>query len=326
MPEFTMDWDIRFNNAGKKYRLATLAECEIDCSVDNLADRATIVLPEAFMNQVLQIEDKISRGTEVLIRLGYNGDLRDEFHGFIENITTNDSTLKLLCEDALFLFRKGVRDVELKPTSVKKIAQLLIDQIDSSFTVNCDFDIAYEKFVIHQATGYDVLKKLQEETKANIYFDTKNKTLHIHPPYIQKGGDVVYSMHRNIEKSSLEYKRAIDKKIEVTVESVDTKGKVHQYTAGTTGGDKITLKVGPMDQAGIRKVAEAALQKNNFDGYTGTFDTWLVPFVEPTYSAKIDDRDYPHKKGIYYVVAVKTKFSDAGAVRTITPGIKLGNG
>ena len=320
---FTMDWNIVFDNHGKKFKLGILAECEIVCSVDNLSDSATIVLPEAVMNQVLNIENKINRGAKVLIQLGYDGNLVTEFEGFIQDITTNDSTLKIVCEDALFLFRVGVPDVELKPSSLKKIAQYIIDKIDHSFTLSCDYDISYEKFVIHQATGFDVLKKLQEETKANIYFDTTNKVLHIHPPYIEKAGIVRYSMQQNIEKSTLEYKKAIDKKVEVTVESTDSKGKIKSITAGTTGGDKINLKVGPMSEADMRKVANAALKKNSFDGYSGSFDGWLIPFVKPTYSAIIEDADYPYKDGSYYVVGVKTNFSESGGVRTITPGIKL---
>lgn len=320
---FTMDWNIVFDNEGKKFKLGILAECEIVCSVDNLADSATIVLPEAVMNQVLNLENKINRGTGVLIELGYDGKLENEFEGYISQITTNDNTLKIVCEDSLFLFRVGVPDVELKITSLKKIGQYLIDKIDPTFSISCDFDINYEKFVIHQATGFDVLKKLQEETKANIYFDTKNKVLHIHAPYLEKAGVVRYSMQQNIEKSTLEYKQAIDKKVEVTVESTDRKGKVTSITAGTTGGDKITMKVGPMNTADMKKVAEAALRKNNFDGYSGSFDGWLIPFVAPTYSAIIEDQDYPYKDGTYYVVSVKTNFSESGGVRTITPGIKL---
>lgn len=320
---FRMDWNIEFETNGKKHKLGILAECEIICSVDNLADTATIVLPEAVMNKVLNLEEKIGRGSKVLIELGYDNNLVNEFEGYVQDITTNDSTLKIVCEDALFLFRVGVPDVQLKPSSLKAIAQYVVSKIDPSFVVDCDYDISYEKFVIHQATGYDVLKKLQEETKANIYFDTQNKTLHIHPPYLEKAGTVRYSMQQNIEKSTLEYKRAIDKKVEVSVESTDSKGKIKSITAGTTGGDKITLKVGPMSDADMKKVAEAAMRKNSFDGYSGTFDGWLIPFVKPTYSAIIEDQDYPYKDGTYYVVGVKTNFSESGGVRTITPGIKL---
>lgn len=318
-----IDWNIEFKSNGKRSRLALMAELEIIKDVDNLADTATIILPESIMNEALNFENKIGRGTEVLIQLGYNGNLENEFVGYIKDMTVNESSLKILCEDALFLFRVGVPDKEMKPTTVSQIAQYVIDNVDSSFQLDCTFDIDYEKFTIHQATGYDVLKKLQEETKANIFFDTENKILFIQPPYTNKGGEVYYSMQKNIEASSLEYKNKFDAKLEVTVESTDIKGNVRKFVAGTTGGDKLTLKVGAMSEASMKKVAEAALQRQNAAGYEGSFDTWLVPFVAPTYSAQIKDEDYPNKTAFYYVKAVTTSLSSGGGKRTITPGIKL---
>ena len=317
-----MSWYIRFSTNGKNYRLATVESVEITSSVDNLVDTATIKLPESVWNEVLNLENKINRGSEVLIQLGYDEQLETEFVGYVQKIT-NDGSLIIHCEDALFLFRTAIPDVELKPTSVKKIAEYIIQHIDSSFSLDCDFDIVYEKFVIHQATGYDVLKKLQDETKGNFYFDTATKILHIHPPYVEKFGNVAYSMHLNIENSSLEYKEAVDKKVEITVEKTDVNGKVTSVTKGTTGGDKKTIKAGNISNEELDRIANAELIKNTYDGYDGSFDTWLVPFVKPGYSAKIEDKDYPHKNGSYYVVSVKTSFGSSGGKRTVTPGIKL---
>lgn len=317
-----MSWYIRFTTEGKRYRLATVEKVEITSSVDNLVDTAVITLPESVWNEALNLEGKIKRGSEVLIQLGYDDKLETEFVGYVQKIT-NDGSLTIHCEDALFLFRTAIPDVELKPTSVKKIAEYIIKHVDSSYQLNCDYDIAYEKFVIHKATGYDVLKKLQDEIKGNFYFDTESKTLHIHPPYLEKAGDVTYSMHLNVENSSLEYKEAIDKKVEITIEKTDVNGKVTSVTKGTTGGDKKTIKVGNVADADLDKIANAELIKNSYDGYEGSFDTWLIPFVKPGYSALISDKDYPHKKGKYYVVSVKTSFSNSGGVRTISPGIKL---
>ncbi len=320
---YDIDWNIQFNTKGKSYKLAILASCEVFSSVDNLADTATIVLPEAIMNEVLNFEKKIDRGTEVIIQFGYNGNLETEFTGYIKDITVNDSSLKILCEDSIFLFRNGIPDVELKPTSIAKIAQYVIASIDGSYKLDCTYDIAYEKFTIHQATGYTVLSKLQEETKANIFFDTANKTLHIHPPYVEKGGVVSYSMQENIEVSGLEYKNRIDTKVEVTVESTDITGKVQKTVAGTTGGDKVTLKVGSMDKASLQRVADAELLKRAAPRYEGTFDTWLIPMVKPMFSAQIIDEEYPDKIGFYYVQTVVTSITESGGKRTITPGIKL---
>lgn len=320
---YDIDWNIEFNNKGKRTKLALMAEVEIVKDVDNLADVATIVLPESIMNDALNFENKIGRGTEVLIEMGYNGNLETEFVGFIRDITVNDSSLKIICEDALFLFRVGVPDKELKGVTLRQVAKYVVDEVDPSYKVESTYDITYEKFTIHQATGYDVLKKLQEETKGNFTFDTENKILHIDPPYIRKGGEVFYSMQKNIEESSLEYKNKLDYKLEVTVESTDVKGNVRKITAGSTGGDKITLKVGAMSEASMKEVAEAALKKQNSAGYEGSFSAWLIPYVAPTFSARIKDEDYPDKTAFYYVKSVTTTLSSSGGVRTVTPGIKL---
>ena len=320
---YNIDWSIKFKTNNDTYNLETVVGIDIESSVDNLVDTAVITLPEAVMNQVLNIGAIVHRGTQVFIYAGYDGQLATEFVGYVLDVVTNDSSLKINCEDALFLFRKSVKDVELKPTTLAKIAQTLIDQIDSSFTLVCDFDISYEKFVIHQATGFDVLKKLADETKANIFFNTEKKELHIHPPYIEKGGEVVYSMQHNIEKSSLEFKKAIDRKVEVTIEKTNVKGKVETFTTGTTGGDKVTLKVGSVATTDLKKIANAELIRRSADMYEGSIDTWLIPNVKPTFTAKIKDEDYPDKNGSYYVQAVTTNIGEGGGKRTIKIGVKL---
>lgn len=320
---YNIIWEVKFKTEGVTYSLQTVASIDIETNVDNLSDTAVITLPEAVMNTVLNIGNEVKRGSEVTIKAGYDDKMETEFVGFVQDIVTNDSSLKIRCEDALFRFRKGVKDVELKPTSLKKIAQQLINEIDSSFKLKCDYDISYEKFVIHQATGYDVLKKLAEETKANIYFNTEKKELHIHPPYLEKGGEVIYSLQKNIENSSLEFKKAIDRKVEVTVEKTNLAGKIESFTTGTTGGEKITLKVGSVSNADLKKIAEAELIRRSADMYEGSIDTWAIPFVQPTYTAKIKDEDYPEKDGKYYVTAVTTSISEGGIKRTVKIGIKV---
>lgn len=340
---YNLDWEIKFKTEGKTHNLLMLVECEIIENVENLSDTATITLPESVLNQVLKVKDKIGRGSEVIIKFGYDGNLKTEFTGFVRDITT-DGSLKILCEDALFLFRKKVPDLAIqqpkkaakkkkkgepvepeKPkvlTSVKKIAEYVCQHIDPTYKVICDFDIAYEKFIIHQATGYDVLKKLQEETKANIYFNTERKELHIRAPFTERGGYAIFCFQKNIEKSSLEYKKAIDRRFELTIESVQTDGTVKTERIGTTGGDSKTIRIGSLDAQSLKIRAQNEFEQYARDQYEGTFDSWLIPFCKPTFSGKIVDFDYPDQRGIYYIKAVTTKISEAGGVRTITPALK----
>lgn len=315
-------WDVAFKTDSGVWNLGILSECVIEKSTKNLADRATIILPEANFNKVLRIQDSIAIGDEVVIKLGYKGIQNEvEFLGFVKEIITDDDTLKIECEDALFLFRKGVKDKQFKPAKISQIAKYLIEQIDPTFKLDCDYDIDYEKFTIYQATGLDVLAKIQEETGADIYFE--DNTLHIHPAYTRKSGDVDYSPQVNVEKMQLEYKLSENKKVEITVESTALDGTVRSYSTGKPGGEKIVKKVGRMSDQAIKIIAHNEYKNKMSDGYEGTFDAWLVPFVEPSFTAGIYDEDYTEKDGRYYVDSVTTKFSESGIMRTVQIGIKL---
>lgn len=320
---YQLNWDISFRNKEGIYNLGILAECQIEKSVKNLADFATIILPEADMNKVLRVQDFIKSGDEVKIRLGYDSDLRLEFEGFVKEIITEDSSLKISCEDGLFLFKKGIPNKEFKPATVKQIVQYVVKNINPAYNVVTDYDLVYDKFTIYQATGFDVLAKLQEETGADIYFDMKNKELHIHPAYLRKSGEADYSFQHNIETSSLEYKSAEFRKVEVTVESVGLDGKTISKTVGQTGGEKITKKVGRLSANAVKIIADTEYKNKMAPGYEGTFDAWLIPYVEPSLTIGIYDDDYPYKDGRYYTESVVTNFSESGGKRTITPAIKL---
>ena len=318
-----IDWNIEFKTNGSRYRLALLAECSITKSVNNLSDTAVITLPESIMNEPLNLENKIRRGSEVIIEFGYDGNLYPEFKGYVRDIVNVDSSIKIMCEDALFLFRKSIGDKQFKQAKITSVAQYLLSEIDPSFGLECDYGIKYDKFTIHKATGLDVLKKLQQETKASIYFDTEKKILHIHPPYKKVGKKVYYSMQKNIESSSLEFKNRYDTKFEIEVEGTDSKGNTYKFSEGVTGGNKIHLNLGTIDPSSMREIAKNELQKYSAPGYEGSFTTWLIPRVEPTDSIRIKDEDYPEKTAWYYCVSVTTTISSSGGVREVKPGIRL---
>ncbi len=316
-----MVYDIRIGN----YKLGLLESVEIHKSVDTLADTAVIVVPGVVYNQSLDIEDKVKVGDPVNIRLGYDDDLKDEFAGYLQRIDTDDSSLTFNCEDGIFLTRKPVKDREFKDVTVKQIAEYCLSEIGMS-ELNCTYDITYQKFVIKSANAFDVLKKLQDDTKASIYM--VGQTLHIHPAYIEKGGDAYYDFAHNIESSDLKYRNKDDRKYEITIEGIGLDGKKKTVTVGTTGGEKRTIKIyNVMDDTALKQRGIEEMKYLSYDGYEGNITGWLIPFVEPTYSAHIYDKEYEHKTGSYYVVSVTTTFSESGGVRKVELGRKLtGNG
>lgn len=314
-------FDIGYHIQIGTYKLGLLESVEIHKSVDLLTQTAVIVLPGVVYNQSLDHENYIEEGDKALVKLGYDGELINEFEGYVQRIDTDDDSLTINCEDSMYLTRKPVKDKLFNNTSIKAIAEYCLSEIGFKSLV-CSYDITFQKFVIKSANAFDVFKKLKDDTKAQIYMI--GDMLHVHPPYIQKGGDVVYDFAVNIEESSLKYRNKDDRKFEVEVEGVGLDGKRKKVTMGVTGGEKRSVIVANvMSDSELKKRGESELKYLSYDGYEGTITGWLIPYVEPTWSAKIVDKDYEHKTGTYYVNAVTTSLSREGDIRTIELGRKL---
>jgi hypothetical protein len=314
---YNLTWHITLGS----YRLLMIDSVEITRSVEQLSDTAIITLPGSVFNKALEIENKIKRGHSVVIKLGYNDELTTEFEGYIEAIETNDDSLTIKCEDGIYQLRKPVENIEFTNPDVSDVLNYVLDQI-GGYTLQCDYQFKYDKFTILNATAYGVVKKIQEETKANVYL--KGTVLHVHPQYKELFGEAAYSFQQNIESSELEYRRAEDRKTEVVVEGKGKDGKVIRETAGIKGGDTITIKIdGVSDPASLKVMAEEQLKTKSYTGYSGSFTGWLIPLCDAGYKVSISDDDYEYKDGSYYVLEVVTTFSKAGGTREIKIGMKL---
>lgn len=312
-----MVWYIKIGN----YRLGLLEAVKIHRSVDLLADTAEITLPAVVQNKALDLEEKIGRGDEVTIQLGYDGELREEFAGYLLEISVSNGNITLVCEDNLYLFRKPLADRELKNVSLEKLLEEIVREMGLKLKVCCSYDFVYDKFVISRSTGYDVLKKVQEETKANIYM--KQDTVHLHPAYEEVFGQVKYDFARNVETDGLTYRRAEEQKFEVEVAGLTKGGQSVKVVVGTTGGDRKSVKVyGVTDREQLKKRGEEELKYLTYDGYEGDFTGWLLPYCDAGYVAELRDEEYPQKNGSYYVTAVTTEFSRNGGSRRVQVGKK----
>lgn len=316
---YKMCWNIRIGG----FRLKMVEKVSIKRSVELLSDTATITLPGTVFNKAINIEDKIKVGDDVEIKLGYNDNLKEEFKGYLKAIKTDGGSLTLELEDDIYLFRKSVKDEEMKNASVKSILENICSQV-GGFSVSCDYDFSYDKFVINNATGYDVLKKIQDEASPNIYL--KDKVLHVHPQYAEIFGEARFDFSRNIERdgTDLKYKSEDERKLLVVVEGTDETGATVSVEKGTTGGDKMTLKLpGVSSKSSLEQKAQSVLDQKVYTGYEGSFQSWLIPYVDAGYKVSITDPDYEIKDGTYYVISVETTFSKDGGVRKITLGKKI---
>ena len=315
---YTLDFEVKIG----EFYLGMVDSITIHKSVELLADTCEIVLPAARLNKALEIEEQIKRGDEVSVSIGYKEvGIKEEFKGYLQRISTDGGSIKLFCEDDLFQFRKDLSNEELKKISLSDLLSKVVKGIGKNYKIDCSYTWVYDKFVIRDATGYDVLKKVQEECGADIYL--KDGVLHIHPPGEVVGKERFYDFAVNIEEAELSFKRAEDKKVKVVVKAIMPDGKVKEIEVGSTGGEKVEVKCHASDTASMKARGEAEVKRRTFDGYDGSITTWLIPECNPGDTASIHDGDYTYKDGTYFVRSVTTEFSEGGGKRKVELGYRL---
>ena len=86
---FTMNAEIRFlkNDRRESFSIFQISSCEIELSWKNICGKADIILPRNIKDFDRQkVKDVFQRGDKVEIYLGYDGDLKLEFSGYIDQV------------------------------------------------------------------------------------------------------------------------------------------------------------------------------------------------------------------------------------------------
>lgn len=326
---FKMSYNIEIGS----YRLKHVESVKITRSVENLMDTATIVTPATVFNKALEVQEKLKASSPVKIQLGYDDNLKTEFEGYLKSVKTDGGSLTLECEDALYLFKGSVKNAEYKNITVKTLLQKIVLELESGnkelrdrhITINCQFDFSYEKFTTVNASGLEVLKKIHDEAKPNIFL--KDNVLHIQPLYFDMGlPTIAYNMAVNIDRDgmNLKYRRADERKLKVTAKGKNSAGKEISVTIGEPNGDTETINFpGVTTEEQLKKLAQIAHDGKVYEGYEGDFTAWLVPYIEPGYSVMLKDDDDEVKNGKYYVLKVDTTFDSSGGKRIIGLGKKI---
>lgn len=330
---FIMTSAIRID--GKVIPLVTSVNIKTD--VATLVNTAVVEIPATAYKKRLSWVKDIRRGQRIEIWLGYDSRNEIEFDGYINRRTDKDNGMVIECEDAMFMFRHTfMDDQELINPSLRTLLNKVCDKVNSNpeteakigFTTSLSYK--YSKFVFQSACAYDVLKKIQEETKARVYLDTLN-IIHVEPQYIETSAyEVRYSFQKNICKDglSLVWKDTKENPLLVEVEGKgkDASGKLVSttVTSGKPGGDKIKEKIrGIIDAKTLQSIADGLYNARNYEGFEGSFEGWLRPYCKIGDCVRLEDEDDPTRNGRYYVKAVETLFSKDGGKRKITLGRKL---
>lgn len=309
-----------------QYKFNRAADVTIERSVHQLGASAQITLPTRAVHKgaIVELAKELRPGMEVKIELGYVGVIQEiEFVGYVRKIEEGD-TLKIECEDAVYLLRKKNINKSFKKTNLANVVAFLTEPFGIKMQTETAIpNINLSTFYIQNITAADALQRIKEEYGLGIYF-TESGAMYVGLIYAQNAGTVKYNLQQNVIASSLKYRDANDVKLRIKAVYIDGSNK----KTGVEVGDKdASLRTyhfyDTKSESELRKIANQLLEKEKYSGYEGSITTFLVPFSKVGMRADVTDNRFG-RSGTYFVEKVKTSFGAQGARREVSLSIKLG--
>lgn len=284
----------------------------VNQSWKELAQTAMLRLPN--IKRLLEKEIKV--GNEVVIRLGYNDNLVEEFRGYVSVITPG-TPMEFECMDEMWQLKQRSVTKAWRSTTVKEVLQYLVP--DAALEVP---DINLQPFRLDKVTVFEALKKLKEEYSLVIYF--REGVLFCGLAYQEDPGEVNYNLSgrkANCMVGDLTFRKKEDVKIKVRAISIMSNNTKKEVELGDADGEIRTLHFYNLSETELRRQAEEKINLLKFDGYRGSLIGFGLPHAKFGMTANIMDYNYPERKGIYFIDAVKTTYSvSAGYRRVVTLG------
>lgn len=265
-----------------------------------------------------QLEKVINKGDQVVIKLGYNDNLVEEFRGYVSEVIAGTPVV-IKCMDDMYNLKQRSVTKSWKSTTLKEVLSYLVPDAD----VNCP-DITLSPFRLDRVTVFDALKKLKDDYALVIYF--RSGTLFCGLAYQEDAGAVKYRLtgiNANCKAGDLKFMSASDVKIKLTAISILPNNTSITVELGDEDGERRTLHFYNLNEQELRQQAEERINLLKYDGYRGNLTAFGVPFAQFGMTATLYDDLYPEREGQYFIDSVRTTYSvSAGFRRVVTLGRK----
>jgi hypothetical protein len=335
---FVLRSDISIGNL----RFEGVQNVVIKRSVHSLIETAIIEVPAiAYMQEKGKTAPKqivtatqIVTGSEVRIQLGYNGEMRTEFEGYV--VSSKPGTpVQIICEGASYLLRQNVPGVQPGKTTIKELMQSAVSKTTGkkSIKVSCALDMPVLNTCSSSASGLEIINELVRATKDNLccffikpyelwcgllYSDytsgipiSNDETVRYRIGFNTLKENTLEEHASNVKAGTVEYKRKSSTGEVLMGVSVSRWGGATKETA-------ILNKI--LQEKSLAELADEKAIRYNYKGYEGDFTGFLQPYVAPGGSAKILNSNKPEMDGVYLIESTEVTFGVNGARRKIELG------
>lgn len=322
-------------------------EIQIVSTWDELTDRAYITVPRKLrVKKDGLFADAITAGDSALwkrndpvrIDAGYDLNHANLFTGYITRVSPK-LPLQFECEDRMYKLKQTIvgktaantinayGSITLSQLLSITIPQSLRDEL--SFSVRNE-DITFGKFTLTKAvTIAELLDYFRKRFGLSCFF--QDDVLSVGFAYnitsvSQVSTDELSEFrfqHNIIDDSMLDYVRDDDVRIKINAISVKPDNTRISVEVGDEDGELRTLHFYNLSETDLRKLANESLQKLKYEGFRGSFTTFLQPTVKHGQAVKLTDPLIPDRNGVYLVKQVVTTIGMNGGRQEITLDRKI---
>lgn len=323
------------------FHFSGVHEARIKRSLSSYVDMAWLILPSKArivrkdgkrdLKEVITGQ-QFNDGDKVIIKLGYDGDNRTEFEGFVKRRNFN-MPFEIEMEGYSYQLRRNKVSGFWKQISVK---DLLLEAVkDTDITVQCDASMNLYNIRVTQGCGIDVLEAIKKISNGALaLFFKEPKVLYCGLLYgaYASGTDVLargsakFRIGFNCpQQNHLRQRVTTNAPVIVHYLKRTGKGEVLQGKTKDLSGRVHRKVLNNIGTAGdLQKLADEKETMLNYEGYEGRLTAFLKPEVNPGYIVYVKNSQYPDRDGDYLADAVEVEFGASGARRFIDVAHKIG--
>lgn len=317
-----------------------VTEARVNRSIHSAADTCSLMLSSiarvkrknSGTNAFETLSNVFAEGDKVKVELGYNGNLRTEFEGFVKALLPGD-ILTIDCEG----YNRQLRlNKDLKgfyaSTSVKQLLELAVRGTDIELYVQDD--IALKNITLDNAGGTDIISEIRHvcQDVVTIFFITPKKlwcgltytAYHEGIDPFDIGG-VEYRLGYNcLRDNRLKIKTPSEPVQVIFSGTLATGRRISTASEKKVLGNKVKAVSNNLpDVEHMRQIANEMQYQKNYTGYEGRISGFLQPYCQPGYKMYLLDDRYPESAGYYMAESTEVIFGMGGAWRNVEVGPKM---
>lgn len=346
MALFVLNSDITIGD----FRFSGVNEVIIKRSMHSISDTALIKIPSIariIKNGKAEPENVLSgslfsEGDKVSIKLGYNGDFRTEFKGFVRRRNL-DMPLEVECEGYGWLMKRNRVQGFYPGCTLKELLEKAVSSLDDGEEIHvvCNDEINFSKVSLDANSGVDVLNKIGKYTDGALscFFITPDTlwcgrvlTQYAYgiDPFKEYGSTNEISIRPGFnalsDTSLLVHSRELNPVLVIYSKKLANGTRLTQSSNSVKGYVRVRNKLlnQVKDAHSLKMLANEKSLKESYSGYEGYITGFLQPYVQPGNSVTIIDKQFPERNGTYLVESIEVQFGIKGARRKVELGLKLG--